>query len=68
MPSRVASGYESPVVTPTGAADWRTVTVTLPASTLNAGLPGKTDLAIEATTAGDAIARFVRVIRLDPPR
>lgn len=68
-PFRVAgSAYESAAVAPAGARAWRTATVTIPVAALDDDQRGGSDLAVIAEGDQDVIVRFVRVVRLAPPR
>lgn len=68
-PFRVGgSAYESATVAPAGARAWRTATVTMPVAALDGDQPGGSDLAVIAEGDQDVIVRFVRVVRLAPPR
>ncbi len=64
----VGSAYESDVVKPGGTTRWRTATVTMPVTALAGDQPGQTDLAVVADEDSDVIVRFLRIVRLAPPR
>lgn len=68
-PFRLRTGATtSPTIRPGGAKKWRTATIVVPVSAYTGGLPGRTDLAIDAVGPKDVTAKLVRVSRLAPPR
>ena len=60
-------GGRSAAIALRATGTWRTATVRVPAFSPDGSLPGGTDLWL-TTHGSDLTARFVRVVRLDPPR